>query len=304
VEELTFAWGAARVAARDRETLVLCREIEVGALLARRRHPAFLFEAHTVPRSRLRRSWMRRACSGALGVAAITGGLADDLAGALPFPRSAVAIVPDAFEAGDFRDLPSREEARRRLGISPDEVVVAYTGHLFAWKGAETLLAAAARAPALRFRLVGGLPEDVERARAAARALGASNADVVGHRPPAEIPLHLAAADVVAIPNSARSAISARHTSPLKLFEAMAAGRAIVASDLPSLREVLEDGRTARLVPPDDPDALARACLDLAARPREREALGTAARAAAEGFTYDARARRLLELAEARLSAR
>src|SRR5262249_13241169 len=70
-------------------------------------------------------------------------------------------------------------------------------------------------------------------------------------------PRWLAAAAVLVLPNSRAEPISARYTSPLKLFEYMAAGRPIVASDLPSLREVLTGGRNAVLVPPDDPGALA-----------------------------------------------
>jgi len=62
---------------------------------------------------------------------------------------------------------------------------------------------------------------------------------------------------VIALPNSAREEISARFTSPLKLFEAMASRRVIVASDLPSLREVLRDGENALLVRPDDTASLA-----------------------------------------------
>ena len=61
---------------------------------------------------------------------------------------------------------------------------------------------------------------------------------------------------MLVLPNTA-SAISERYTSPLKLFEYLTLGRPIVASDLPAIREVLTDGRTALLVPPGDPPALA-----------------------------------------------
>ncbi len=73
---------------------------------------------------------------------------------------------------------------------------------------------------------------------------------------PAQVPLYLASADVLALPNSGREAISRRHTSPLKMFEYMAAARPIVASDLPSLRETLTDGENALLVPPEDPEVV------------------------------------------------
>ncbi|HKE01826.1 MAG TPA: glycosyltransferase family 4 protein [Planctomycetota bacterium] len=297
IEEWTFARAAARWIRGAGGALVHCREIEVGARLAAARDARYLFEAHSIPGSRLRRAWLSRAVAGALAVVAISRGLADDLAAACGIPRERVAVVPDAFEAREYAAPLDRAEARRRLGIPQDAQVVVYAGHLFPWKGSDVLVRASAQAPTITVRLVGGLPEDVERTRRLAKERGASGCEVVGHRPPSEIPIHLAAADVVAVPNSGREPISARHTSPLKLFEAMAAGRAIVASDLPSLREVVEHDRTAWLVPPDDPDALAAGLRRLVADPERCERLGAAAREKAGAFTYDARAARLLELA-------
>jgi glycosyltransferase involved in cell wall biosynthesis len=99
----------------------------------------------------------------------------------------------------------------------------------------------------------------------------------------------LAAASIVVLPNTA-SAISDRYTSPLKLFEYLAMGRAIVASDLPSIREVLTDGVTASLVPSGDPVALAGALRALANDPARAAALGAEARRLAPRYTWSARA--------------
>ena len=79
---------------------------------------------------------------------------------------------------------------------------------------------------------------------------------MVGHRPHGEIPYWLKAADVLVLPNSGKEDISKYWTSPLKMFEYMASGRPIVASDLPSIREVL-NGENAILVEPDNPEKLA-----------------------------------------------
>jgi glycosyltransferase involved in cell wall biosynthesis len=89
----------------------------------------------------------------------------------------------------------------------------------------------------------------------------------------------------------------------LKLFEYLALGKPIVASDLPSIREVLSDGRTALLVPPGDAAALACAISRLVSDPELGDDLGTAALALAPSFSWDARAARLepaLEAARAR----
>ena len=120
----------------------------------------------------------------------------------------------------------------------------------------------------------------------------ASRVTFTGLIPPAEVPARLREAGVLALPNPA-SAISSEFTSPLKLFEYMASGRPIVASNLPSLREVLRDGENALLVEPGNPQALTAGI----ERIKNDPALGArlAARAAEDvrQFTWTRRAERL-----------
>jgi glycosyltransferase involved in cell wall biosynthesis len=110
--------------------------------------------------------------------------------------------------------------------------------------------------------------------------------------PPADVAARLREADTLVLPNPA-SALSSAFTSPLKLFEYMASGRPIVASDLPSLREVLANGRNAVLVEPGSPQALSAGIRTL----KEDWALGERiARQALEDvgdYTWDRRAERL-----------
>jgi glycosyltransferase involved in cell wall biosynthesis len=87
-----------------------------------------------------------------------------------------------------------------------------------------------------------------------------------------------------------------RHTSPLKAFEAMAAGRPLAASDLPSSREVLRDGETALLVPPGDAGALAAALRRLLDDGALGARLAEAAWRDAAAYSWDARAKRLRAL--------
>jgi hypothetical protein len=75
-------------------------------------------------------------------------------------------------------------------------------------------------------------------------------------RPYKEVADNQAAADVLLLPNTGQNAMSARYTSPLKLFTYMASGIPIVASDIPSVREIVDDA-SALLVAPDDAEALA-----------------------------------------------
>ena len=85
--------------------------------------------------------------------------------------------------------------------------------------------------------------------------------------------------------------------APLKILESMAAGVPVVASDLPSVREIISDGADGRLIPPDRPAELARAIRLLIDYPEERAALGRAARATIEArFTWRQSLRRLTDL--------
>jgi glycosyltransferase involved in cell wall biosynthesis len=120
----------------------------------------------------------------------------------------------------------------------------------------------------------------------------ASRITFTGLLPPADVAARLREADVLVLPNRA-SAVSNRFTSPLKLFEYMAARRPIVASDLPSIREVLTNERNALLVPPGNPPALTAAIKRLE---DDRELGARLAAQAAEdvlAYTWDRRAERL-----------
>jgi len=94
--------------------------------------------------------------------------------------------------------------------------------------------------------------------------------------------------------------ISAKYTSSLKVFEAMAVGLSFVASDLPSLREILHHGEDAWLVEPDDPQALAQGIRTLVADPSLRAGLGGTLAARAAQYSWDARAARISAWIDAR----
>lgn len=115
-----------------------------------------------------------------------------------------------------------------------------------------------------------------------------------GHVPPDEAPLYLSAFDVCALPLPAETHF-AQYASPMKLFEYMAAGRAIVASDLPSWSDVVTDRETALLLPPDDVAAWSEAIDSLRHDGDLRMRLGKCARERAlEHYSWDVRAERIL----------
>jgi glycosyltransferase involved in cell wall biosynthesis len=116
----------------------------------------------------------------------------------------------------------------------------------------------------------------------------------VGPQPQSRIPLYLAAGDILAVPDTVTDITA----SPLKLFEYMAMGRAIVCPDLPALREIT-GGDGALHIPRRDGTALAQAIIQLANNQSLRAELGALALARVAPYTYAHRAERLLQIANA-----
>jgi glycosyltransferase involved in cell wall biosynthesis len=289
---------------------------EVAAAL-----PKMLSTARPPSRAKIDRLARReaRVWRDAAGYATITAGLADDLRRRFG-DRGRLVVIPDGVRLPDESvrlkpDTPTERHVRLKpdttavaSGVSRtrDGIVVGYAGHLYTWKGVDVLLEALAHMSNVRGLIVGGHQHEPDLARARALASTLRIGDRVtftGQVAHADVPALLAATDILVLPNPA-SAISTHATSPLKLFEYMAAGRAIVASDLPSIREVLTDGATALLVAPGDARAMAAAIDRLAADPSLRTRLGTAAHAAAADYSWTRRAERLEGLFRQVLDAR
>lgn len=151
----------------------------------------------------------------------------------------------------------SKDTAREQLGLPKDKKIILYKGSLGKWKGADTLAQSASHIKLQGALLVfiGGNPEDVERFKG---DFSSENILFLGNRPRVETPVYQKSADLLVIPNSAKEDISKLYTSPMKLFGYMAGGVPILASDLPSIREILNEGN-ATFFTPDDPQSLASA---------------------------------------------
>jgi glycosyltransferase involved in cell wall biosynthesis len=158
----------------------------------------------------------------------------------------------------------------------------------------------ARRLPDIDLHVLGGPAADAEALRALPER--PAGLHVHGLRPVADAERLQAAMDVLLAPYARSVATpggvdTSRWMSPMKVFEYLAAGRAVVCSDLPALREVLEDDVTAVLVDPEDVDAWVDAVERLRDDATVREQLGARGRAVhAERFTWEARTRRLLDV--------
>lgn len=288
-----------------RADVIYSRDELLLALLSRLKPKRSLaYEAHLFPSSRRGASLQRTVCGGVGSVVAITPQLRDDLVEMRNADVGRTISAHDGIRRARFETLPDTVEARRRVGWDESAFIVGYVGSLKMIgldKGVGALLRAVANVAGAQLALVGGRSAQARALKRQWTELGLPNERFLhlGHVPPGDVPLYLRAFDVCAMPHPA-TAQFARYTSPLKLFEYMAAAGAIVASDLPGWSDVLRHGETALLVPPDDVAAWTAAIDALQRDPDLRRKLGGNAREQVmANYTWTARAERILAHLEA-----
>jgi glycosyltransferase involved in cell wall biosynthesis len=201
-------------------------------------------------------------------------------------PRVPTVLIENAPGSGDEPVAGSGASVRSDLGIAADAPVVLYTGTFEAYQGLDLLFASARlvldRRPDARFVLAGGRPDQVALATADAARAGLGDAVIfAGQRPAEEIPAFLDAADLLVSPRSSGT------NTPLKIYQYLRSGRAIVATRLLTHTQVLDDA-VAILTEPT-PEGFAAGILAGIEDPTMARGVGERARHLAETkYSYEA----------------
>lgn len=272
-----------------------------GAMVARRRKLPFLVEVNApLAEERARfgglalkglarwsERFVWRRADRVLPVTAVLGGHV----AAAGVPAERIVVIPNGIDLVDFPEAP----AARQSGPEA-ELVLGFVGFVRDWHGLDAVvrgIAAWDGPTRLKLRVVGEGPARPGLERLAAELGITDQVEFTGLAKREAIPGLVSGFDVALQP------AVVPYASPLKVFEYMAAGRAIVAPDQPNIREVLEDGRTAILFDVKQSDGLWQAIRRLAADPDLRAQIGQAARAEVIGRerTWAGNARRVVELA-------
>lgn len=230
-----------------------------------------------IPAGRGRDARLQRWTRGwAAKVVAVSQAVQRELLATEAIAPGKVVVIQNGIELSRFRIDPAEEQQRRAAaradwGVDEDKIVIGAVGRLHGPKGLKYLIEAFALAvkqdPRLQLVIAGDGPER-EALESQAATLGVEVRFLGYQANP--IPLY-PGFDLYVLPSLAEG-------SPNALLEAMAAGKACIASRVGGVPEAAEDGQSGILVEPADPAALARAILDLAANPERRQELGLAAR--------------------------
>ncbi len=300
-----FCLRAVLAARRWRADLVYVWPIQAAALASWLGSPTVL-ELHDLPQGRLgpRLLGVFLRGSGARRLAYTTEPLRAWVEARYTLPKMSPFAVkaPNGVDLARYEGLPEASAARRQLGLA-EGFTAGYTGHLYAGRGLALLEELARRNPDVHFLWIGGEPEAVRLWQARLNQAGTQNVRLMGFVPNSELPQLQAACDVLLMPYERHIAVSSggdtsATASPMKVFEYLAAGRTILSSDLPVLREVLNSGN-AMLLPPEDTAAWNEALRLVARAPALRARLGARARADAEQYSWTYRQKRILDGLEA-----
>jgi len=238
----------------DKDTIIYTRTPEIGWLFSLRGHKT-IYEAHKWPGSKI--SLYKYLLKKVDKVICNSKGTEKKFKNN---GFSNTIVAPNGVDLKRFEIKKSISELKKELNLPKDKKILMYIGHLYKWKGIDIMIKAAEILLTSRdiiFILIGGMDRDVKRYKQIVKSKELINILLLGHQKKEKIPKFLRCADILLLPNAPVTQESIEFTSPMKMFEYMASKKPIVASELPSIREILNKNN-AILVKPDNPEILAK----------------------------------------------
>lgn len=269
----------------------------LGLLILSLSGVSVFFEAHQIPVSNIQKSiWSRLFLRKNLkGIVVISRALKKDMQTSFPEYTGKYLVAHDGADiiSRGQKKIPAKNWPARKNATQ-----IGYTGSLHKGKGVEIITKIAPLLPEMDFHIIGGN----EKTITAWKKFGiAPNIHFHGQLPHEKIPACLASMDIALAPYQKDIRIKtgadiSKWISPLKLFEYMAARKAILCSDIPVLREIITQGRNGYLADPEDINAWVEAITQLAKSTALRNALGLEGESDIQNiYSWDKRAEKILE---------
>ena len=261
--------------------------------LMKKKQASLCFEVHSL--SQQPAHYFKKVLEGSHVLVSISQALKNALVKGYKIDEQKTIVCPDGVQYEQLIEPRfSKNDARIILNL-PKEYsrIVVYTGQILPGKGVEYFIRAAKYLDDVLFVIVGGNPISIADVKNKTQCHHQKNVFFSGFVAPRSVSNYQSAADILVLPNTEGSDIS-QFTSPLKLFEYMAAERPIVASDMPVLREILQHGQNAILVQPADEKELAGAIRRLLHDQNLADQISEQARRQVEQYTWSNRARKII----------
>lgn len=295
LNRLQFGMRAFLYAAVRTYSAIYTRDILLAFFLSILTTKNVVYEDHEPKKSK---RWLYRMLVKSIKKKVVVAKGLEDLYEEMDVDTKSYRWIPNGVSLSDINDIsPDLSIWKRTFGIREGTAIVLYTGHFYEWKGVYTLIDAglALHAENIAIVLIGGSLEELKKVREyiAARG-GGTQIYVHGFVPQAEVFQFMKSADVLVLPNTAKEERSAKYTTPIKLFEYMASGVPIVASDIASLRWFLKDGVNSALFKADDVDDLSLKVRQVLSNGDMAKQLGREAVHDAERYTWDTRAKEII----------
>jgi glycosyltransferase involved in cell wall biosynthesis len=220
----------------EKDTIIYTRNPEIAWFFGGRYKT--YFEAHNWPDSKI--GLYKRLLKKTDGIICNSKGT-EKIFNDNGFRKSLVA--PNGVDLNDFAEDEDIEEVKKKFDLPREKKFITYVGHLYGWKGVDTILVAAKKNKQneIAFLLIGGTEKDIQIYQGKIKRSNLNNIILIGHKKKEEIPSLMKISDILLLPNAKSTDESVKYTSPIKMFEYMASKRPIIASDLPSIREVLNE---------------------------------------------------------------
>ena len=218
----------------------------------------------------------------------VTKKLSSDLENYFSFDGGSIKVLHDAVDLEDYKGKPN-------IKSTSDMPILTYCGSLSHEKGTDLLIETAANLENFQIMIVGGLGADVKIYSEKAKKMNIDNIIFIGQILPSEVPNYLSSSDILLLPSSGKSKKSREYTSAMKLFEYLASGIPIVASNIPSNTEILTKNENCILFNPDNSDSLTREIKQLWQNYELREKISLNSIKLSKEFTWENRCKVIID---------
>ncbi len=209
-------------------------------------------------------------------------------------PEEKILVAPDGADIDAYTDNLSKITAREKLGFPIKGKYALYVGHLYQDRGIKEIMFSAEKMPDVQFIIVGGHANDIEYWQEYVTTNTLTNVHIVGFVENRLVPLYQWMADVLLMPYS-KTCGTSEWMSPLKLFEYMASGRAIVASHFPVFDDILHDQENCQLVEADNAESLHTGLKNIFNNTNFMDSIGKQAKHDVQNYSWTSRAQFILD---------